>query len=89
LFERAGRHDNQIAGRSPYLQAVHVEASENHIGEIFPVLITKCGPNSLSGVIIQGTKVGMKSLDMDGADPARLDGTDPANMPQRSGELLC
>jgi tRNA-2-methylthio-N6-dimethylallyladenosine synthase len=60
LFERVGRHDNQIAGRSPYLQAVHVEANGEQIGEIFPVRITKAGPNSLSGVIIPGTISGIK-----------------------------
>ena len=59
LFERAGRKPGQIAGRSPYLQAVHVEAEEARIGEIFAVQITQAGPNSLSGVIIAGTNPGM------------------------------
>jgi tRNA-2-methylthio-N6-dimethylallyladenosine synthase len=63
LFERSGRHDNQIAGRSPYLQAVHVDAEKDRIGEIFPVRITKAGPNSLSGVIIAGTISGMEPFD--------------------------
>jgi tRNA-2-methylthio-N6-dimethylallyladenosine synthase len=66
LFERAGRHDGQIAGRSPYLQAVHVEAETSRIGEIFPVRITKAGPNSLSGVIIQGTNPGIRRLGVEG-----------------------
>jgi tRNA-2-methylthio-N6-dimethylallyladenosine synthase len=65
LFERTGRHENQIAGRSPYLQAVHVDAKEEQIGEIFPVQITKAGPNSLSGVIIAGTRSGMTPFDAD------------------------
>ena len=52
LFERTGRRPGQLAGRSPYLQAVHVEAGEERIGEIFSVAITQAGPNSLSGVII-------------------------------------
>jgi tRNA-2-methylthio-N6-dimethylallyladenosine synthase len=66
LFERAGRKAGQIAGRSPYLQAVHVEANEALIGEIFPVRITQAGPNSLSGVIIGGTNPGMRRFIADG-----------------------
>jgi tRNA-2-methylthio-N6-dimethylallyladenosine synthase len=66
LFDRAGRHPGQIGGRSPYLQAVHVEANEALIGEIFPVRITQAGPNSLSGVIIGGTNPGMKRFKADG-----------------------
>ena len=64
LFERNGRKSGQIAGRSPYLQAVHVEAEEARIGEIFSVRITQAGPNSLSGVIIDGTNSGIKRLDV-------------------------
>jgi tRNA-2-methylthio-N6-dimethylallyladenosine synthase len=51
LFERAGRKAGQIAGRSPYLQAVHVEGPESLIGQIAEIDIVACGPNSLSGVI--------------------------------------
>ncbi len=39
LFERPGRHAGQILGRSPYLQAVHVEAPERLLGQIVPVRI--------------------------------------------------
>ncbi len=65
LFERSGRKPGQIAGRSPYLQAVHVEADRARIGEIFPVRITEAGPNSLHGVIIAGTRSGMKRFNAD------------------------
>jgi len=51
LFERAGRRAGQLIGRSPYLQAVHAEASDQHLGRILPVEISAAGPNSLSGVI--------------------------------------
>ncbi len=51
LFERAGRHDGQLIGRSPYLQAVHAFADEALLGRIVPVEILGSGPNSLSGVI--------------------------------------
>ncbi|HUU66955.1 MAG TPA: tRNA (N6-isopentenyl adenosine(37)-C2)-methylthiotransferase MiaB [Methyloceanibacter sp.] len=54
LFEGAGRNPGQITGRSPYLQAVHVEAPEALIGSIAEVDISAAGPNSLTGVIDSG-----------------------------------
>jgi tRNA-2-methylthio-N6-dimethylallyladenosine synthase len=51
LFERKGRKPGQIAGRSPYFQAVHVEGPEMLIGQIAEVDIVAAGPNSLTGVI--------------------------------------
>ncbi len=54
LFERKGRKPGQIAGRSPYLQAVHSEGPESLLGEIVEVDITAAGPNSLTGVINSG-----------------------------------
>jgi tRNA-2-methylthio-N6-dimethylallyladenosine synthase len=50
LFERKGRHPGQILGRSPYLQAVHVDAPERLIGQIIPIRIDEAARNSLSGV---------------------------------------
>jgi tRNA-2-methylthio-N6-dimethylallyladenosine synthase len=49
LFEKSGRREGQIAGRSPYLQAVHCEGEARLIGEIAPVRIVSAGPNSLAG----------------------------------------
>jgi tRNA-2-methylthio-N6-dimethylallyladenosine synthase len=51
LFEKAGRHDGQLVGRSPYLQSVHVAAGADRIGDIVPVLISAASPNSLSGSV--------------------------------------
>ncbi len=51
LFERRGRKPGQIAGRSPYLQAVHGNGAEHLIGQIVDVDIVSAGPNSLTGVI--------------------------------------
>jgi tRNA-2-methylthio-N6-dimethylallyladenosine synthase len=51
LFERRGRKPGQIAGRSPYLQAVHGDGAEELIGQIVDVDIVGAGPNSLTGVI--------------------------------------
>ncbi|HKH81609.1 MAG TPA: tRNA (N6-isopentenyl adenosine(37)-C2)-methylthiotransferase MiaB [Methylovirgula sp.] len=49
LFEKKGRHLGQIVGRSPYLQAVQVTASEHLIGTLLPVEIVAAGANSLFG----------------------------------------
>ncbi|MEG6508439.1 tRNA (N6-isopentenyl adenosine(37)-C2)-methylthiotransferase MiaB [Methyloligella sp. 2.7D] len=54
LFERKGRKPGQIAGRSPYLQAVHSEGPERLLGHIVEVDIQAAGPNSLTGVINSG-----------------------------------
>jgi tRNA-2-methylthio-N6-dimethylallyladenosine synthase len=51
LFERQGRKPGQIAGRSPYLQAVHGDGPKDLIGQIVDVDIVSAGPNSLTGVI--------------------------------------
>ncbi|WP_281926419.1 tRNA (N6-isopentenyl adenosine(37)-C2)-methylthiotransferase MiaB [Methylocystis bryophila] len=53
LFEKQGRHDGQIAGKSPYMQAVHVDGDEGEIGRLRPVKIVAAGPNSLSGEIVE------------------------------------
>lgn len=55
LFEKHGRHDGQIAGKSPYLQAVHVEGPARMIGEIAQVEIVSTGSNSLAGRLCQTT----------------------------------
>jgi tRNA-2-methylthio-N6-dimethylallyladenosine synthase len=51
LFERAGRHEGQLTGRSPYLQSVHVAADQDCIGMVLPTMISGVGANSLSGVL--------------------------------------
>ncbi len=49
LLERRGRHEGQLVGRSPYMQAVHVEADSSCCGRIAAVRIEAALPNSLSG----------------------------------------
>jgi len=51
LFEKPGRHDGQLIGRSPYLQPVHADASSEAIGQILPVEILRTSANSLAGRI--------------------------------------
>ena len=49
LIEKKGRDSGQMVGKSPYLQAVHLNAPEAALGRILPVLIDGVGRNSLSG----------------------------------------
>jgi tRNA-2-methylthio-N6-dimethylallyladenosine synthase len=54
LFERKGRHEGQLIGRSPYLQSVHAHASERLIGQLIEVTIKGSSLNSLTGEIVIG-----------------------------------
>ncbi|MGB0570160.1 MAG: tRNA (N6-isopentenyl adenosine(37)-C2)-methylthiotransferase MiaB, partial [Paracoccaceae bacterium] len=49
LFERAGRFEGQMVGKSEYLHAVHVTDPTIQIGDIRRVRITQSNPNSLDG----------------------------------------
>ena len=49
LIEKPGRKAGQMVGRSPYLQAVHLDVSADRLGEILDVAIESAGPNSLAG----------------------------------------
>ena len=52
LFEKTGRHPGQIGGKSPYLQAVHVEGPVNLVGRVAKVRIVGLKPNSLTGELV-------------------------------------
>ena len=54
LFEKRGRHDGQLAGRSPFLQPVHATAPAHLAGRIAPVEILSVKPNSLAGAVLSG-----------------------------------
>jgi tRNA-2-methylthio-N6-dimethylallyladenosine synthase len=56
LLEKPGRLPGQLGGRSPYLQAVHLEAPERLIGTVQPVLIVAAGNNSIEGKIVTHTE---------------------------------
>ncbi len=49
LMEKPGRRAEQIAGRSPYLQAVHCEGGRELVGQIVPVRIVAATRTSLAG----------------------------------------
>ena len=56
LFEKVGRHPGQVAGKSPYLQAVQVDGPDSLIGQILPVEITGLATFSLFGRLAAQTK---------------------------------
>ena len=56
LFERRGKLPHQIAGRTPYMQAVYVDCensdrADQHFGKILPIRIFDAFANSLTGII--------------------------------------
>ncbi|WP_262693676.1 tRNA (N6-isopentenyl adenosine(37)-C2)-methylthiotransferase MiaB [Kordiimonas aquimaris] len=66
LLEREGKLEGQLLGRSPYLQAVHVDVTSHEntldadadkpysgfMGKLVRVRITEAGPNSLKGELV-------------------------------------
>lgn len=66
LLERPGKFEGQLLGRSPYLQAVHVDVSNaqntlaasadnsysEFMGKLVRVRIVEAGPNSLKGELV-------------------------------------
>ncbi len=60
LFDRPGHRPDQILGRSPYMQAVHVARRDSRdiairLGEVRPVRIVAAKANSLAGRIEEPT----------------------------------
>ena len=51
LLEKTGRREDQLVGRSPYLQSVHVSAPKSMLGSIASVTIEGVTPNALAGVL--------------------------------------
>jgi tRNA-2-methylthio-N6-dimethylallyladenosine synthase len=52
LFEKPGRREGQVIGRSPYMQAVFAEGPLSLVGAMVEVEIVAAGPNSLQGRIV-------------------------------------
>jgi tRNA-2-methylthio-N6-dimethylallyladenosine synthase len=53
LFTGLGRYPGQIAGRSPFLQPVHLSGNVDLIGTESLVRIVANQPNSLAGTLVQ------------------------------------
>lgn len=49
LFESKGRHKGQLIGRTPYMQNLHAELSNDCLNKIINVQVTEATTNSLSG----------------------------------------
>ncbi len=58
LLEKPGRLAQQLVGRSPYLQPVHVMAPAHLIGEIVTVKIVETTRNSLAGELVPHVETG-------------------------------
>jgi tRNA-2-methylthio-N6-dimethylallyladenosine synthase len=52
LFEKPGRRDGQVIGRSPYMQAVFAEGPRSLIGVMAEVEIVGVEPHSLRGRVV-------------------------------------
>lgn len=53
LFEKPGRLDGQMVGKSEHLQAVHVTSPDIKIGQVQKVRIVASETNSLTGELVQ------------------------------------
>ncbi|MDU9002316.1 tRNA (N6-isopentenyl adenosine(37)-C2)-methylthiotransferase MiaB [Sedimentitalea todarodis] len=52
LFEKPGRQEGQMGGKSEYLHAVHVANAKVNVGDIRKVRVIGSGTNSLSGKLV-------------------------------------
>ncbi|MDJ0994466.1 MAG: TRAM domain-containing protein, partial [Dinoroseobacter sp.] len=52
LFEKPGRLEGQMVGKSEYLHAVHVHAPDAVRGDLVEVEIMESAPNSLAGRLV-------------------------------------
>ncbi|MES0864001.1 tRNA (N6-isopentenyl adenosine(37)-C2)-methylthiotransferase MiaB [Ruegeria sp. SCPT10] len=52
LFEKTGRLEGQMVGKSEYLHSVHVKARGIEVGDLREVRITDSGANSLAGELL-------------------------------------
>ena len=52
LFERLGRREGQLQGRSEHNHAVYANIPDSHMGRIVPVKIVGSGANSLAGRLV-------------------------------------
>jgi tRNA-2-methylthio-N6-dimethylallyladenosine synthase len=55
LFEKPGRRQGQVVGRSPYMQAVYAEGPPSLVGVMAEVEIVAVGSNSLRGRVVSPT----------------------------------
>ncbi len=56
LFEKFGRKDFQIVGKSPYLQSVYIDNADFKIGDVANLKIITASKNSMEGKLIKKEK---------------------------------
>jgi len=66
LFDRRGKHDGQLLGRSPYMQAVHAAGPDRLLGRIVDVRIEAAYAVSVAGTIATGEWVNGESANAEG-----------------------
>jgi len=52
VFDKRGRHEGQMIGRSPFMQAVNATVPAGRIGEMVEVEIVEVRPNSLRAQLV-------------------------------------
>lgn len=52
LFERKGRHEGQLQGRTPFYQAINVPANDRLLDQIVDVKITSATANAVIGEVV-------------------------------------
>lgn len=52
LFERKGRHEGQLQGRTPFYQAINVPANDRLLDQIVDVKITSATANAVLGEVV-------------------------------------
>ena len=55
LLDRSGKFPGQLVGRSPYMQPVHTDGSEDLFGAVVDLRVEAGYANSLSGVLLDDT----------------------------------
>ena len=51
LFEKHGRHPGQVAGRTPFMQWLHLDGDDALIGTVAEATVIEASPNGLSGAL--------------------------------------
>ncbi len=54
LFDRRGKQDGQLLGRSPWMQSVYVQGNDRLFGRMVEVRIDAAYSNSLTGAVVTG-----------------------------------
>ena len=63
LFERRGRHDGQIAGRTPFMQWLHVDGDDALIGTVAEATVVDASPNGLGGALADSAGARLRAHD--------------------------